>query len=86
MNAAGTTMHVAGEFRAICGAQYVVEDPAELHHRLILGLTPSVEVQPGSADEVAAILRVANEQGSASFRLEVSLGSRPEIFSQPSMC
>jgi glycolate oxidase FAD binding subunit len=38
----------------------VVEDPVELERCNILGVTPSVAVVPGSPDEIAGILRVAN--------------------------
>ena len=45
------------DLSAICGAEYVIEAPTES----ILGVCPAVAVQPGSADEVAALLRFANE-------------------------
>jgi glycolate oxidase FAD binding subunit len=51
------------ELRAICGPEHVIEDPAELHHSLILGAAPGVAVTPSSADEVVAVLRFANEHG-----------------------
>jgi glycolate oxidase FAD binding subunit len=52
-----TTTQLGRELSAICGAEYVVEGPSET----ILGVTPAVAVHPGSADEIAAILRFANE-------------------------
>jgi glycolate oxidase FAD binding subunit len=52
-----TATRLGRELSAICGAEYVVEGPSET----ILGVTPAVAVHPGSADEIAAILRVANE-------------------------
>jgi glycolate dehydrogenase FAD-binding subunit len=58
-----TASRLAGEFRAICGAEHVVEDPAELQSRHILGVAPAIAVTPGSADEIVAILRCANEHG-----------------------
>jgi glycolate oxidase FAD binding subunit len=51
------------ELRAICGADHVIEDPAELHRSPILGVAPGVAVAPAAADEVAAILRLANDHG-----------------------
>jgi glycolate dehydrogenase FAD-binding subunit len=47
----------AADFRAICGAEYVNEAPTED----ILGVVPTIAVTPGSPDEIAAILRFANE-------------------------
>ncbi len=58
-----TASRLAGELRAICGAEHVVEDPAELQSRHILGVAPAIAVTPGSADEIVAILRCANEHG-----------------------
>jgi glycolate oxidase FAD binding subunit len=49
--------HLGRELNGICGAEYVVEGPSET----ILGAKPAVAVHPGSADEIAAILRFANE-------------------------
>jgi glycolate oxidase FAD binding subunit len=51
------------ELRAICGAEHVIDDPSELHRSLILGVVPGVAVAPASADEIAAVLRFANEHG-----------------------
>jgi glycolate oxidase FAD binding subunit len=42
---------------AICGGEHVIEAPAE--H--IAGCSPAVAVRPGSAQEIAAILRLANQ-------------------------
>jgi len=52
-----TPTRFAAEVRAICGTEHVVESPTEN----ICGVVPSLTVIPGSADEVAAILRFANE-------------------------
>jgi len=49
----------AADFRAICGAEYVNDAPTDN----ILGVVPTIAVTPGSADEIAAILRFANEHG-----------------------
>lgn len=61
MNAAGTTVRVGRELRDICGAGSVVEDPAELQSKAVSGVIPAVAVTPASPDQVAAVLRVANE-------------------------
>jgi len=50
---------VGRELSAICGADHIAEAPPER----ILGCAPSVSVRPGSAEEIAAILRFANENG-----------------------
>ena len=63
MSATTTASRLVPELRAICGAEYVVEDPAELQQRAILGVAPTVAVAPGSGDEIAAIVRFANEDG-----------------------
>lgn len=63
MSTLGTATRFGRELRAICGAEHVIEDPTELHRRLILGVAPGVAVAPASADEVAAVLRFANEHG-----------------------
>jgi glycolate oxidase FAD binding subunit len=49
--------HLGRELSAICGAEYVVEGPSDT----VLSVKPAVAVHPGSADEIAAILRIANE-------------------------
>ena len=63
MSTATTATRFAAEFRAICGTQHVTEDPAELQAWNILGVTPALAVTPASAEEVAAVLRFANEHG-----------------------
>ena len=63
MSTATTASHLAGEFRAICGTEHVIEDPEVLHRHHILGTTPAVAVVPASADEIVAVLRFANEHG-----------------------
>lgn len=62
MSTASTATRFASELRAICGAEYLVEDP-ELRPRDILGVVPAFAVTPGSPDEVVAVLRFANEHG-----------------------
>lgn len=61
MSGIGTTTRIGQELRSICGAEHVVEDPALLQASAILGVVPTVAVWPASADEIAAIVRFANE-------------------------
>ena len=61
MNTVNAGTQLARGLRDICGAEYVAEDPAELRRGQILGSAPAVGVTPGSTDEVAAILRLANQ-------------------------
>jgi len=63
VSTATTTPRFAPVFRAICGAKYVMEDPAELQAWNVLGVAPAIAVTPASVDEVANILRFANEHG-----------------------
>jgi glycolate oxidase FAD binding subunit len=65
VSASGVTTQHASELRAICGSQYVIEDRSELQRQHILGVVPSIAVAPGSSEEIAAVLRVANEHGWA---------------------
>lgn len=57
MSTAVVATRVGRELGAICGAEHVTEAPSER----IFGCAPVVAVRPGSADEIAAILRFANE-------------------------
>ena len=63
MSTVSTSLPLARELREICGAQHVVEDPAELSRMQVLGVAPAVAVEPASPEEVAAILRFAAERG-----------------------
>ena len=63
MSTATTTPRFAPVFRAICGAEHVTEDPAKLQAWNVLGVAPAIAVTPASVDEVANILRFANEHG-----------------------
>ena len=63
MTTAATTPRFAPVFRAICGAEHVTEDPAELQAWNVLGVAPAIAVTPASVDEVANILRFSNEHG-----------------------
>jgi glycolate oxidase FAD binding subunit len=57
MSATATSTRVGRELGTICGMGHVTEAPPETIH----GCTPSVAVHPASAEEIAAILRFANE-------------------------
>jgi glycolate oxidase FAD binding subunit len=63
VSTATTTPRFAPVFRAICGAEHVTEDPAELQAWSVLGVAPALAVTPGSADEITNILRFADEHG-----------------------
>ncbi len=63
MSAAGVSLDLVRELRAICGEEYVVEKTPESEHNGGGGATEVIAVSPGSADEVAAVLRLANQRG-----------------------
>ncbi len=63
MSTATTNSRFGRELRSICGAEHVIEDLGELHHHHILGISPAVAVTPASADEIVAVLRLANDHG-----------------------
>ena len=63
MSTTTTPARFVRELRDMCGAEHVIEDPAQLHEGRIAGVAPAVAVEPASADEVAAVLRFANEHG-----------------------
>ena len=63
MSTATTPARFTRELREICGAGYVIEDPARLEQAQVLGMTPAVAVEPASVEEVAAVLFFANVQG-----------------------
>src|SRR5664279_3445877 len=78
VSTATTTSRLVPELRAICGAQYVIEETAawlrpksEYQNREaishFLDKPLPIAVTPGSVDEVAAILRLANQQGFSVF-------------------
>jgi glycolate oxidase FAD binding subunit len=58
-----TPVRFVRELREICGVEHVIEDPGRLEAVRISGVVPAVAVEPASADEVAAVLRFANEHG-----------------------
>ena len=61
MSSAGVVTQYASELRALCGGEHVIESPAELERYRILGMTPVLAVEPASPDEVASVLRLAND-------------------------
>ena len=63
MSTATMTTRFTADFRAICGTEHVTDDPAQMQAWNILGIPPALAVTPASADEVAGILRFANEHG-----------------------
>jgi len=63
VSTATTPARFTRELREICGAGYVIEDPARLEQAQVLGMTPAVAVEPASVEEVAAVLFFANVQG-----------------------
>ncbi len=63
MTAAGTAVSLAREFAAIVGDSAVFETPASLAPHAVDGVGPALAVAPGSAEQAAAVLRVAHEHG-----------------------
>ncbi len=61
MSTTAMATRLGRELIAICGMEHVTEAPPER----IFGCAPAVAARPGSAEEIAAVLRVANESGLA---------------------
>jgi glycolate oxidase FAD binding subunit len=61
VSSTSTPLRYGRELRDICGAGRLIEDPAKLQSKQIGGVVPAVAVIPASAEEVAAVLRLANE-------------------------
>ncbi|HTV66184.1 MAG TPA: FAD-binding oxidoreductase [Bryocella sp.] len=57
MSTAAISTRVGRELGSICGVEHVTEAPAET----IQGCAASVAVRPGSAEEIASVVRFANE-------------------------
>lgn len=70
------------ELAAIVGQACVCDDPGALTGFAIDGVRPGLWVQPGSAEEIAEVVRVANEQGAsitvAGGFTKQSMGKAPE--------
>lgn len=62
MTMATATAHT-GALVGILGGKHVCDDPQALQNYAIDGVTPVLAVHPGSAEEVAAILRFCSEHG-----------------------
>ncbi len=82
MSTLSTTTQLGRDLRALCGAEHVIDDPAELNANAIRGVVPAASVAPASADEVAEVIRLANERGlnvvpGGGFTQQAS-GNRPE--------
>ncbi len=54
---------IASELAGIAGGQHVIHDAGQLAAYAIDEIAPAAVVMPGSAEEVAAVLRLANERG-----------------------
>lgn len=54
---------MAEELAAIVGGQHVSDDPQRLEQCAIDGVAPQAVVAPGSAEEVAAVLKLASARG-----------------------
>lgn len=65
MSSVGSVCTFAPELRGICGAEHVIEDPAQLAIRQVHGVTPALAAEPASVDEVAAVLRFAHDRNLA---------------------
>ena len=75
MSTTGVSFDLARELRAICGEEHVVEktpkplrqaskdDTADRSGIPTPQISPAISVSPGSEDEIAAILRLANQHG-----------------------
>ena len=62
VSSVGASLTLGRELREICAVEHVVEDQVELQAKRIAGCVPGLAVEPASAEEVAAILRLANER------------------------
>ncbi len=62
MSATTAAPAIARELAARVGAAHVVEDPAQLERFAVEGMAPGVAVAPGSAEEAAAVVRMAAER------------------------
>jgi len=64
VSATEVSLDLVRELRAICGEPHVIDDPEQLKFcSVFFAPYPSVAVWPGSAEEVAAVIRVANQDG-----------------------
>jgi len=61
VSTAGVSLDLARELRAICGEEHVIEAAASGMPSVVIPGKPTLAVAPANAEEVAAILRLANE-------------------------
>ena len=57
-----TQTGMAQDLARICGREHVMEDPATLETYAIDEVIPAIAISPASAEEVAAILKIASEK------------------------
>lgn len=62
MSATTAAPSIARELAARVDAAHVVEDPAQLERWAVEGVAPGVAVAPGTAEEAAAVVRLAAEK------------------------
>lgn len=82
MSASSAAVQIGRKLEAIAGAPYVCDDPARLTPFPIDGVRPSAWVTPGSAEELAAVVRLANQHKlsvvPAGGFTQQSFGNKPE--------
>ncbi len=82
MSSASPAATLRPELAAIVGESHVQDEPAQLGAFAVDGVLPAAVVAPGSAEEIAAILRLSSERGwmtvAAGAFHEQSVGFTPE--------
>lgn len=82
MSAPSTGLDLARELAAICGSEHVCDDHALLTPFAIDGIRPAISVRPESAEEISAILKLANSHAltvvPAGGFTQQSFGNTPE--------
>jgi glycolate oxidase FAD binding subunit len=61
-SATSMQMEIGSRFEGLLGAQFVAIDPPTLEQHAIDGKSPGVVVRPECAEQIAAVLRIANEE------------------------
>jgi glycolate oxidase FAD binding subunit len=61
-SATSMQMEIGSRFESLLGAQFVAIDPPTLEQHAIDGKSPGVVVRPECAEQIAAVLRIANEE------------------------
>lgn len=63
MNPAVTMMPgIASRYENLLGSAFALSDPATLDRHAIDGISPSVVLKPADAEQIAAVVRIANEE------------------------